>query len=69
MIGTVVYLVLVLVIVAVVYWAVDALGVPEPLNRIVKVGTVAIAIIIVVVLLLQILGIVTGAPILPSIKG
>lgn len=66
MITLAVSLILVLVVVAVVYWAVDALGVPEPLNRIVKVGVVAIAIVICVVLLLQLLGIIIGTPIFPA---
>jgi hypothetical protein len=59
MLGAVVYMVVVLVVVAVVYWAVDKLGTPQPLNNIIKVGVVAVAIIIVVVLFLQMLGIAT----------
>jgi uncharacterized membrane protein YwzB len=56
MLAAVVYMILVLVVVAVVYWAVDKLAVPQPLNNIVKVGVVAVAIILVVMLFLQMLG-------------
>ena len=61
-----VYLVLVVVVVAVVYWAVDQLGTPNPLNNIIKVGVVCLAIILVVLIFLQMLGIGTGGLNLPK---
>jgi len=57
MIITFAYILFVLVVVAVVYWAVDQLGTPDPLNKIIKVGTVAVAIIIVVLLFMQLVGV------------
>lgn len=58
---------LVLVLIAVVYWAVDALGTPEPLNKIVKVGSVCIAIIIVVFVMLQMLGMAPAGSVIPKV--
>ena len=59
MLTAIVYIIITLVVVGVAYWAVDALATPQPLNRIVKVGVVAIAIILVIMLFLQMLGIAT----------
>lgn len=57
MIANIAFIILILVGVAVVYWATDQLGTPQPLNNIIKVGVVAVAIILVVVLFMQMLGI------------
>jgi hypothetical protein len=67
MVSIIAYIIFMLVAVAVVYWAVDALGTPDPLNRIVKVGIVAIGIIVVVLLFMQLLGVSTGGLSLPKV--
>lgn len=67
MVTVIAYIVLMLVLVSVVYWAVDALGTPDPLNRIVKVGIVAVGIIVVVLLFMQLLGVSTGGLSLPKV--
>ena len=56
MLQTVVWILLICGGAALVYWAVDKLGTPDPLNRIVKVLTIVVAIVLVVILLLGLLG-------------
>jgi hypothetical protein len=52
----VVYLLLVCGAAALLYWAVDKLGTPDPLNRIVKVLAIVIAIVVVVLIVLRMIG-------------
>jgi hypothetical protein len=59
-----VYLLVICGAAALVYWAVDKLGTPDPLNRVVKVLTIVVAIVLVVMILLRLLG-VSGAVIPP----
>jgi len=47
---------------ALVYWAIDQLGTPDPLGRIVKVLTICVAIVLVVIILLNVLGMGSGLP-------
>lgn len=47
---------------ALIYWAIDQLGTPEPLSRIVKVLTICVAIVLVVIILLSLLGMGSGLP-------
>lgn len=58
----VVYLLLVCGAAALVYWAVDKLGTPAPLNNVVKVLTIVIAIVIVVIVLLNMIGMGAAVP-------
>jgi len=60
MIGTFIYLVVVCAVAALVYWAVDALGTPEPIARIVKVAAVVIAVLIIILIFLRMLGMADG---------
>ena len=53
---TFVYLLVVCGAAALLYWAVDKLGTPDPLNRIVKVLAIVVAIVIVVMILLNMMG-------------
>jgi hypothetical protein len=62
MIYAIVYTLLVCGLLALVYWAVAALGTPEPLARVVRVGAIVIAIIVVVLIWLNLFGM---APITP----
>jgi hypothetical protein len=65
MIGTLVYLLVVCVIIGLVWWIVDYLPVPEPLNKLIKVVTIVIGAIIIIYALLSIAGVGGG---LPSLK-
>jgi hypothetical protein len=47
---------------ALVYWAVDKLGTPDPLSNIVKVLTICVAIVLVVIILLNVIGMGAGLP-------
>ncbi len=51
-----VYLLLVCGAAALIYWAVDKLGTPAPLNNVVKVLTIVVGIVLVVLILLNMLG-------------
>lgn len=52
----VVYLLVVCGAAALIYWAVDKLGTPEPLNRVVKVLAIVVAIVLVVMIVLRMIG-------------
>lgn len=47
---------------ALLYWAVDKLATPDPLNRIVKVLAICVAIILVVMIILNLLGLSATPP-------
>jgi hypothetical protein len=57
-----IYLLVVCGAAALVYWAVDKLGTPEPLNRIVKVLAIVVAIVVVVMILLNMIGMGSALP-------
>ena len=65
MIPTLIYLLVVCIIIGLVWWVADALPVPEPLNKLIKVISVVIGVIIIILALLQIAGMGPG---LPSLK-
>lgn len=54
--NAIIYLIIVCGGAALLYWAVDKLGTPDPLNRIVKVLAIVIAIVAVVWILLAMIG-------------
>ena len=58
----IVYLLVVCGAAALVYWAVDKLGTPDPLNRVVKVIAIVVAIIVIVLILLNLLGMGAALP-------
>ena len=62
MIGTLVYLLVVCVIIGLVWWIVDYLPVPEPLNKLIKVVTIVIGAIVIIYALLSIAGMGAGLP-------
>jgi hypothetical protein len=62
MIGTLIYLLVVCVIIGLVWWIVDYLPVPEPLNKLIKVVTIVIGAIIIIYALLSIAGVGGGLP-------
>ena len=63
MVGALVYVVILCAITALVYWAVDALGTPQPINKVVKVAVVVIAVLIIIGLVANLFGIATGIPV------
>jgi heme A synthase len=62
MIGTLVTLVVICAIAALAYWAVNTLGTPEPIRRIVIVAIVVIAALIVIGLIAGLFGVNLGLP-------
>lgn len=62
MLVALIYLVVLCAFAAVAYWAVDALGTPQPINRIVKVAVVLVAVLIIIVIALRLLGLDIDAP-------
>jgi len=63
MVYAIVWTVVICGLAALAHWAVGALGTPEPLARVVRVGTVVIAIVIIVLLWLNVFGM-APAPVL-----
>ena len=66
MIESLIYLVLYLVVIGVIVWLllylIDAVPVPEPFHRVARVAIIVISVLIVIVLLLQFVGALSGAP-------
>jgi len=60
MVYLIVYVLVVCAMLALVYWAVPALGTPEPVARVVRVGSVIIAFVVILILLLNAFGMSTG---------
>ena len=60
MIREIIWIIVVCGALALVYWAVDALGTPDPVNRVVKVVAVVLALILIVSIVLGMLGMSTG---------
>jgi len=56
LLNLIVWLLIVGVLLALLYWVVDVIPLPEPLNRIVKVMAVVICALVLIILLLQLLG-------------
>ena len=57
MIATLIYLLVVCVIIGLVWWIVDYLPVPEPLNKLIKIVTIVIGAIVIIYALMSIAGI------------
>lgn len=62
MIGTLVYVLVVCIVIGLVWWIVDFVPVPAPLNRMVKMISVVVGVIIVIYALLSLVGIGGGLP-------
>jgi len=60
MIYLIVYVLVVCALLALVYWAVPALGTPEPVARVVRVGAIIVAFVLILILLLNAFGMSTG---------
>lgn len=62
MIHALVYLVVIILIIGLVYYVIDAIPVPEPLNRFAKIAIMVVGCLFVILFLLQFAGISTGWP-------
>lgn len=56
LINLIVYLLIVGVLLALVYYVLDAIPIPQPINRIVKIVVVVVACLIIIMVLLQLVG-------------
>jgi hypothetical protein len=59
MINILITLLIIVVVVGLIWWVLDYLPVPDPLNRIAKVVSMVIAIVFVIILLLRLAGVET----------
>ena len=69
LINLIIWLIIVGVLMALVYWVLDAIPIPEPINRIVKVVMVVIVALVLILLLLQLLGVSGSGIDLPKLTG
>jgi glucan phosphoethanolaminetransferase (alkaline phosphatase superfamily) len=60
LINLIVWLLVVGLLIALVYWVLDAIPVPQPINKIVKIVVIVLAALVVIMLLLQLVGVSTG---------
>lgn len=63
LVNLIVYLLIAGILIALVYYVVDAIPLPPPINRLIKLAVVVIACLIIVLLLLQLVGVGTGVPV------
>lgn len=68
LVNLIVWLLIVGILLALVYWVLDAIPIPEPLNRIAKVVVVVVAALVLILLLLQLVDISTGVDV-PKLSG
>ena len=57
LVNLIVWLLIVGILIALVYWVLDAIPLPDPINRIVKVVVVVVAALVLILLLLQLIGV------------
>ena len=62
MLQALILLLVIILVVGLIYWVIDAVPVPHPLNRFVKIAVVVIGVIAVIYVLLGAVGINTGLP-------
>jgi hypothetical protein len=53
LVNLIVYLLVIGILLALVYWVIDVIPIPQPINRIIKVIIVVLAVLVIVLLLLQ----------------
>jgi hypothetical protein len=63
MLGSLIYLLIVAVVIGVVFWLVDYIPVPQPLNKLIKVVAIVIGVIIIIGVLLSLAGVNLGGPV------
>ena len=57
LVNLIVWLLVVGILIALVYWIVDAIPLPQPINRIVKLVVVVVAALVLILLLLDLIGV------------
>lgn len=62
MVAVLIYLVVLVVVIGLAYWIVDAVPLPDPLNRWLKIAIVVIGAIALIMVLLNVAGVSTGLP-------
>jgi glucan phosphoethanolaminetransferase (alkaline phosphatase superfamily) len=60
LINLIVWLLVVGILIALVYWLLDAIPIPQPINRIVKIVVIVVAALVLILLLLQLIGVDSG---------
>lgn len=60
LINLIVWLLIVGILVALVYWVVDVIPIPQPINRIIKVVLIVLVCLVVILMLLNLIGVSTG---------
>lgn len=63
MLGALIWLLVIAVVAGLAYWVLDAIPVPQPLNRFAKIAVVVIAVIALIYVLLGIGGVNIGGPV------
>lgn len=61
-----IYLIVIVVLVALVFWILQQFALPDPLGKVVRVGITVIAVLIVLVLFLRMVGVDTGVNLPPA---
>jgi hypothetical protein len=56
LINLIVYLLIAGILIAILYWVLDVVPIPDPINRIIKIVVVVLVALVVVLLLLQLVG-------------
>ena len=62
-ISTLIYLLVVFLVIGVIWWLIDYIPVPDPLNRIAKIVTIVIGAIVLIGILLNLAGVPVAVPI------
>ena len=65
MIATLIYIVIICGVLALAIWAIDALGTPEPVRRVVRVIAIVLAILMILALVANLFGVDTGMRVPP----
>ena len=69
LINLIVYLLILGILIGIVMWVVDAIPLPEPINRMVKIAVVVLAAIVVIMLLLSLIGVGGTSVTFPKVVG
>lgn len=62
MVGALITILVVAIVAGLIYWVLDAIPVPQPLNRFAKIAVVVVAVIALIVVLLGLGGVNVGLP-------
>lgn len=62
MVAVLIWLIVLAIVIALAYWIIDAVPIPDPLNRWLKIAIVVIGAIALIMVLLNVAGVSTGLP-------